>query len=366
MEPYRRRHVVRDLLHLTSFKDSATLARQPSLRNAFLAGLQAAVAVAIALPLTLMSPFAHLVGFVSLGALVALFGRFAPGKRRLGVLVLCALCQVLAVFTMSFIAWLGAPAVAQLAILAIGCGVFLFVSVKCKFGPPGVLIFVFASAASMATNLTAIDVLERTGATAAAAVLALAICAASEAFRHHPSAERPFPSDPDLPVLDLTLMALRAAVGSAAAVFASHALGAHHPAWAAMGALAILQGTHLHINMNRALQRMAGTTVGAVLAWLVLAQDPSAWVLVAILVALQLVTELVIGTNYALGQMFVTPMALLMTYLAAPTVSGPEMAPERVLDTIVGATVGITIAVLLSSIDDRQRLAEHQRSRRKL
>jgi uncharacterized membrane protein YccC len=127
-----------------------------------------------------------------------------------------------------------------------------------------------------------------------------------------------------------------------------------------MGALAVLQGTHLHINMNRALQRTVGTTVGAVLAWALLIQDPSVWMLIAVLVALQVLTEMVIGANYALGQVLVTPMALLMTHLAAPQAGGPQMAPERVLDTLLGAAVGICIAVLLSSIDDRRRLAEHQ------
>lgn len=101
-----------------------------------------------------------------------------------------------------------------------------------------------------------------------------------------------------------------------------------------MGALAVLQATHLHINMNRALQRTVGTTVGAVLAWLLLIQDPSVWILIAVLVALQILTE-VIGANYALGQV-VTPMALLMTHLAAPQAGGPAMAPERVLDTLLG------------------------------
>ncbi|MGN6487595.1 MAG: FUSC family protein [Devosia sp.] len=362
--PYHRRHVFRDLLNPRRLQDTLSLARQPSLRNTALAGLQAAITIAIALPLTLVSPYPHLIGFVSLGALVALFGRFAPGQGRLRVLVLCALCQVLAVFGMSFAAWLGTPFTIQLALLALSCGLFLFISLTGKFGPPGALIFVFAAAASMSTGTNAAEVLERTAATAVSAILALAICAVSEVFRHHPNAERPFPTDPDLPVNHRRLMAARAAFGSGIAVFASYALGANYPAWAAMGALAVLQGTHLQLNLNRAVQRMAGTAAGAVLAWALLVQDPSVWILIAVLALLQFLTEVVIGTNYALGQVLVTPMALLMTHLAAPEVSGPEMAPERVLDTIVGAVVGICIAVLLSSLDDRRRLGERTRKHR--
>lgn len=261
---------------------------------------------------------------------------------------------------MSLVAWLGAPIAVQLALLALGCGAFLFVGLTGGFGPPGALIFVFAAAASMSTDLTLAQVLERTAATAIIAILAWVICAVSEMFRHHPTVDRPLPADPRLPVRHRLAMAARAIIGAGIAVFASHALGAHQPAWAAMGALAVLQGTHLHINMNRALQRTVGTTVGAVLAWLLLIQDPSVWILIAVLVALQILTEVVIGANYALGQVLVTPMALLMTHLAAPQAGGPAMAPERVLDTLLGAVVGICIAVLLSTIDDRRQLAEHQ------
>ena len=87
-------------------------------------------------------------------------------------------------------------------------------------------------------------------------------------------------------------------------------------------------------------------------------QDPSVWTLIAVLILLQVATEMVIGINYAFGQILVTPMALLMTHLAAPQGAGPAMAPERVLDTLLGAAVGIVIAVLLSTMDDRRHLAE--------
>ena len=104
--PPGRREAARHLLHPHQLKDSLTLSPQPSLRNSTLAGLQAAVTVAIALPIFYLSPWQHLIGFASLGALVALFGRFAPSRKRLRILFLCGLWQVLAVFTMSAAAWL--------------------------------------------------------------------------------------------------------------------------------------------------------------------------------------------------------------------------------------------------------------------
>lgn len=126
-----------------------------------------------------------------------------------------------------------------------------------------------------------------------------------------------------------------------------------------MGALAVMQGAHLRTGVHRGLQRMVGTCIGAFLAWLILSLDPSVWTIIAILIALQFATELIIGVNYGLGQILVTPMALLMTYLAAPNPIGTNLALERVFDTLIGATIGIILAVVLASTNDRQNLTGH-------
>jgi uncharacterized membrane protein YgaE (UPF0421/DUF939 family) len=58
-------------------------------------------------------------------------------------------------------------------------------------------------------------------------------------------------------------------------------------------------------------------------------------------------------------------MALLMTHLASPIVH-TDMPIERVVDTIVGAALGITFALIFSSLDDRRHLARHRRKFRAL
>ena len=354
----RRRDAARQLLHVRQLKESLALSRQPSLRNATLAGLQAAITVAIALPMVYLSPWSHLIGFAALGALAALFGRFAPLQQRGRIVLLSGICLVSAVLGMSAAAWLGAPIILQLALLSLGCGLFLFICVSGGFGPPGPLIFIFAAGASIADGLAFEYVIERTLATALVAALAWVVCAVTESWRHYPPAPaQPLPQELRAPLKDRLTAAGRSAVGAAVAVFISYACGANHPAWAAMGALAVMQGAHLHISMNRALQRTAGTAVGALLAWAMLSQSPSVWSVIAALVVLQLATEIVIGINYGFGQILVTPMALLMTHLAMPLGAGPELAPERVFDTLVGAAVGMVFAVLLSSLDDRRYLA---------
>lgn len=357
----RRRDAARHLLHPGQLKDSLTLARQVSLRNATLAGLQAAVVAAIALPLVHLSPWPHLIGFASLGALVALFGRFAPAGRRGRILLQCGLLQSAAVLIMSTAAWLGASVGVQLGLLALSCGVLALLCTAGRFGPPGPLIFVFAAGASIAPGLALEQVIERTAATAIVSALAWGLCAATEAIRQRPTDARPFPDEPLRPLGHRLIAAARISAGAGAAILVSLALDGRHPAWAAMGALAVMQGPHLHIVMNRALQRMAGTVVGALLAWVLLAQHPSIGVVILAVAGLQLLTEVVIGANYAIGQVLVTPMALLMTSLGAAGRLGPEMAPERIVETFVGVAVGVVLSVILSSLDDRRHLAERRR-----
>lgn len=295
---------------------------------------------------------------------MALFGRFAPSSQRRTILFQCALLQILTVCVMSTVAWLGAPMIVQLVLLALACGLSLFVCTSGKFGAPGALIFVFAAGASMSTALTLEQVVERTVITAVVAMLAWLICWASETFRHQPTPERAFPEEPGRPLSHRLIAAARSSAGAAIAICVCLAFDVQHPEWAAMGALAVMQGAHLHISMNRALQRLVGTVIGALLAWILLMQYPSVWTVIGILLVLNVATEVVIGINYAFGQIFVTPMALLMTYLGAAQTVGPEMAPERVLSTLVGAAVGIGAALLLSSLDERRFLASHHQSRK--
>ncbi|MBP2148738.1 FUSC family protein [Xanthobacter flavus] len=361
--PTRRRDAARHLLKPHQIRESWGLAPQPWLRNAGLAGLQSALAAAIALPLTLVSPWPHLVGFAALGTLAALFGRFAPQAGRGRIVLACALWLTGAVLAMSAAAWLGASFTMQLGLLAVACGFFFFVATTGQYGPPGALIFVFAAGAAMGHATTGRDVIERAAATAVAAGLTWLICAATERFRRQASDEAPFPVEPLRPLDHRLIAAARIVLGSGIAAFAAYGAGAAHPAWAALGTVAVMQGAHLHISMNRALQRMAGTVVGAGLVWVILAQEPSVGSVIALLVLLQFTTELIIGANYALGQILVTPMALLMSYLAAPGAAGTAMAPERVFDTLVGAGIGIVLAVAFSTLDDRIHLARHHAAR---
>lgn len=363
----KKKHVSRlgtvsKLLHRHQMRETVMLAPQPGLRNSALAGFQVAVTALIALPLIQLSPFSHLIGFASLGTLVALFGRFAPPARRGWIVFLCLLCQTLTVFGMSTAVWAGIPIEGLLLLLALACGLLFYLAAAGDFGPPGALIFVFAASVAMGEVDSFSMVLQRTAATGAAALLAWLICLFTEVLRER-SAESSTPIGPARPLSHQLIAVARVVVGAAIAAYVAHGAGGAYPGWAAMGAVAVLQGAHLHISMNRALQRTGGNIVGALLVGAFLVLEPSIWPVILLVAFLSFATEVIIGANYGLGQILVTPMALLMSYLAAPELAGVEMAQERVLDTVIGAAIGMLLAVAFSTIDDRVHLARHHADR---
>ncbi|MDQ2066458.1 FUSC family protein [Xinfangfangia sp. CPCC 101601] len=357
----RRRDAMRFLAHPRRLRGSLRLSPQPWLRNSALVALQMAFIVAIALPLVLISPWPGMVGYASLGALVGLFGRFAERGRRVWVLLMAGLIQCGGILVMSLVSWSGAPMVAQLAALALLAGLLHVLSVRLRLGPPGGIILTFAAAAALSPPADLWAITERLAAAGAVALFALVLCTATEAWRLVRPVAEGYPGDHPPPGYDLRAATLRIIIAAYLAALICLGLGANYPVWASLGAMAVLQGAQLHVSTSRAFQRVFGTIFGAGIAWVVLTIDPHIGFYVLMLVLLQFGTELVIGSNYALAQVFVTPMALLMTHLAAPDRSSAEIAPERVMDTIVGAFVGLAVGLVFSTLEDRKMLARQHR-----
>lgn len=144
---------------------------------------------------------------------------------------------------------------------------------------------------------------------------------------------------------ELVVPVLRITVASLAAATLAQALGWGHPAWAAIGAASTLQGRHVHTTTPRALQRAVGTAVGALLAWPLLEAGLSFWWVAGVVVALQVITEIIVMRQYALAMLTITPMALLMTSFGDP--SGGQLALDRALTTALGALVGVIMTILV-------------------
>ncbi|SDZ95028.1 MULTISPECIES: FUSC family protein [Acidovorax] len=348
----------RHLVSPAQWRESMAIGAPPSPRIFAIAGFQAALAVLLAIVATHFSPWPQLVGFASLGALAALFGRFATVERRMRIVVICALLLALGVLVPSLASWAGAPPWMMAFALALVAGAATVAVSWWGLGGPGAVIIVFAAGAAYHPVGSGAEVLARVLATLAGGVVAVLTCLVTDRWRAPELKALRLPPAHVAPWSHQWIAAGRITACAALAAWIAFMAGWQHPAWAAIGAVSVLQGGHLHITMNRALQRMAGTIVGSFIVWAMLAQQPSFWMVVAAIVVFQFLTEVVIGYNYALGQITVTPMALLMTYLASPAVAA-SMPVERVLDTILGAALGIVFAVIFSSVDDRVYLHEH-------
>jgi uncharacterized membrane protein YccC len=143
-------------------------------------------------------------------------------------------------------------------------------------------------------------------------------------------------------------VAARTVLGCALAGYAALALGVGRPYWALVTAASLYQA-NVSLTWSRGVQRVVGNLVG-VLAFALLAPlahlHPAALVLCCL--ALNFGAEALIGRNYWLGSVCVTPMALLITEFAR-TQDATELITDRVVDTLVGALVGFVAAVAVTN-----------------
>lgn len=363
IDAVRRLEAARHLFTRHQLREAIAFTPHPSLRFALIAGAQATLSVLVATLLVGASPWPDLVGFSALGAFASLFGRYAPWPRRMAIVNACAALLTGAVLLASLASCAGASPTQQWLLLALIAGGATLCVAHWRLSGPGAVIFTFTAAAAMGPVASWQAVVGQTLATAAGGIMAWLVCGLSDRLRSAVLERLIVPPMPHRPLRHEVIAAGRIAAGTVTAALLAQAAGWSHPAWAAIGVLAVLQGSHLHVTMSRALQRMAGTLAGVLLAGAVLAPAPPAWVLIAAVVLLVFATEMVIGCNYALGQVVVTPMALIMTYLAAPAAAA-DMPVERLLETTLGVTLGIVSAILFSTADDRAHLKRHRESQR--
>lgn len=151
-------------------------------------------------------------------------------------------------------------------------------------------------------------------------------------------------------------IAVRTALGCGLAGYASLALGVGRPYWALTTAAALYQA-NITLTWSRTVQRVVGNLVG-VLVFAAVAPiahlGPLALVLCCLV--LNFGAEALIGRNYWLGSVCVTPLALLVTEFPGYQATGP-LVTDRVVDTLVGALVGFAAALAVTNRRAGDRVA---------
>lgn len=150
------------------------------------------------------------------------------------------------------------------------------------------------------------------------------------------------PGSPLLPI------GARVAVGCALAGWVSLAAGVGHPYWAVVTAASIYQA-NTTLSWQRAVQRTLGNVLGLAVFFALLPLIHTGHLAMVLLaLGFQVGAEALITRNYWLGSVCVTPMALLLTefgnHLPART-----LISDRLVDTLVGAAVGLACCVLVTN-----------------
>ncbi|MGC5360438.1 FUSC family protein [Streptomyces sp. DT24] len=150
------------------------------------------------------------------------------------------------------------------------------------------------------------------------------------------------PGSPLLPV------AVRTLIGCALAGYVSAALGVGRPYWAIVTAASLYQA-NVTLTRNRALQRTLGNVLGVLVFAAVLPVSRTGpLALIGCCLLFAFAAEALITRNYWLGSIAVTPMALLVIEFGGAH-PARELITDRVLDTVVGAFVGLLAAMAVTN-----------------
>jgi uncharacterized membrane protein YccC len=110
-------------------------------------------------------------------------------------------------------------------------------------------------------------------------------------------------------------------------------------------------------SISRSVHRIVGTIVGVGVTALLLVWAPPPLVVIVVIVVCQVVTETLVGRHYGLALVFITPMALSVSYLASP-VPLTGLVVDRVLETVLGAAVGILLVLAARGVERRVGLGD--------
>lgn len=335
--------LIRDLAHPDQFRAAMRFHRMSGTLGG---AVRCGITVTVSFLVVALAGHADLAGFAALGALASLYGRDEEPAWRWRLMTLAGASLVATIALGTVLTGWDAPTVVLLLAVAVIAALATAACAALRSGPPGGTIIVFAAGAGLAPGGEG-ALVERTVTTLVGAVIALLVCNAVGVLRlvrRQPLGSAPRLRDllPDSAALGSGLLVFCASVAAGAI---AEVAGWGHPAWAAMGATAVLHGRDVHHMGQRAIQRGLGTLGGAAIAVPLLAAPLPFWAVVALVVVLQVVTELIVGRHYGLAMLTITPMALLMTSIggAADPVT---LAVDRGLDTLVGAVIGVAVAVI--------------------
>lgn len=312
----------------------------------------ARIALSVAVPLVavMAAGRADLAIYVAFGAFTSIYARLEPTRARTrhqsragGLLTLCvALGASLS----------GAPEAAVLTVTAVVAGGGAMAAAYWTLRPAGSVFFIFAVGAIGSLEHAA-PVWQATTLAAASAGFSVVLGLASRWAGEGVTAPvAPVPAHHGLSAGQLWAHGGRFLAATSVAGALGMASGLSHGYWAMVAAAAPIAAPDLEARMRRGVHRMVGTLGGVAVTAAVLSVPLQQWHMVALVILFQFLAELFVGRNYSVALLFITPLALLMTQLAAPSAAG-ELLQARAVETVIGALCGLAVVYLTRSAEDR-------------
>nr|WP_218857493.1 FUSC family protein [Leifsonia soli] len=330
--------------------------------------MRAAVAVAVPLFLLFAAGRLDLTAYATFGAFTALYGRNEPYRVRVRTLTVAAVALLLSISAGVWLAVLGEPlALLAVALVVVVGGGTLFVTIF-QMVPPQALFFVFALLVCAAVPTPAADAIPRIGLAAATAAFAWALTMSGWVLRRIPGISRgPLARSGFVtelrrrPGVDIGavrdprvwLTVAQNVVGVLIAGGVALSFGLGHAYWAVVSLVAVIPPARAAHSISRSVHRIVGTVVGIAVTALLLVWSPPALVVICVIVVCQFFAEILVARHYGAALVFITPLALSVSHLASPTPLN-VLVVDRVLETVLGAGVGIAL-VLLARVAERRR-----------
>jgi hypothetical protein len=286
----------------------------------------------------------------ALGAIAGLSFLYLPSTRlnhRIPVIMASAFAMVVS-YALGLASHLApGAAIALISLVAVGSALF------CRFqnvAPPGPLFMVMASAIGAFAPVGPAGPMGNLGYFAVGCIWASAIAVIYSIYilRHRSPLPVRTPSarDRQAAVVDAMIMGLF--VGASLAVAA--ALELERAYWVPVSCLAIMQGVTMRASWSRNVHRIVGTAIGIGLTWLLYPLVNGFWAVAISVTVLTFLIETAVVRHYALAAIFITPLTIVLAEsTSSGTASVDVLMQARLIDTVIGALIGLAGASVLHS-----------------
>jgi hypothetical protein len=320
----------------------------------------------VAVPLVILWWFGRLdlTAYATFGAFTALYGRNEPYRLRIRSVTVAAVALLCCIGAGVALATMGEPLpLLVTALLVVVAGGIVLASTF-QLLPTQPLFFVFALLVCAAVPTPAAEVPLRLGIAVAAAAFSWLLTMSGWALRRvvpvprrallkqlrrRPSLDRRAFRDPRV---WLTVGQNVAGVLIAGGIALAFGLG--HAYWAVVSVVAVIPPPRAAHSLSRSVHRVVGTIVGVGLTAVLLFWSPPALFVIVVVVVCQFFAEILVGRHYGTALVFITPLALSVSYLSRPGPLG-SLVVDRVLETVLGAGVGLVMVLSARLVERRGR-----------